>query len=82
LLPVSLIGDVYAYHLLAQGKIDAVIEGGIKLYDIAPFKLITEEAGGTCSDLNGNYITTDVEHIIATNGHIHKELLDYLNQPK
>jgi histidinol-phosphatase len=77
-----LIGDIYAYHLLAQGKIDAVIEGSVKLYDIAPVKLIIEEAGGTCSDLDGNDITPNVQDFVATNGHLHKELLGYLHQSR
>ncbi len=39
-------GDFLHYHLLAAGKIDAVLESNIHVLDIAALTVIVEEAGG------------------------------------
>ena len=46
-------GDFYHYHLLAAGKLDAVIESDVNILDIAALSLIVEEAGGRFTDLDG-----------------------------
>ena len=38
-------GDFYHYHLLAMGKIEAVIESDVNILDIAALSVIIEEAG-------------------------------------
>lgn len=70
------IGDAYSYHLLAQGRIEIVIEAGTKIWDIAALKIIVEEAGGTVSDFEGNPITQKSTQCIATNGKIHDEVTE------
>ena len=40
-------GDFLHYHLLAAGKVEAVIESNIQILDIAALTVIVEEAGGT-----------------------------------
>ena len=40
-------GDFYHYHLLAAGKIEAVIESDVNILDIAALSIIVTEAGGT-----------------------------------
>ena len=46
-------GDFYHYHLLAAGKIEAVIESDVNILDIAALSIIVNEAGGVFTDLNG-----------------------------
>jgi histidinol-phosphatase len=70
-------GDAWSYHLLAQGKIDAMIEASTKIWDIAAVSLIVEEAGGRVTDISGNKITKDTTSIIATNNKIHEPVLNY-----
>jgi histidinol-phosphatase len=70
-------GDFWSYHLLAQGKIDIMIEAGTKIWDIAACKVIVEEAGGKVTDLNGESINTDTTSVLATNGLIHDKILKY-----
>jgi len=65
------IGDFLCYHLLAQGKIDAMVEPETKFWDIAAFKVIVEEAGGKVTDIHGGKVTENISSAIATNQHIH-----------
>lgn len=46
--------DCYASVLCATGRIDAVIEPEIKVWDVAPMLPIMREAGGTYCGLSGN----------------------------
>ena len=74
-----LFGDQFAYHLLAQGKIDAVTEGHIKIYDVAALKLIIEEAGGRATEIDGSAVGVDTTTFLATNGHVHEDFLSYFD---
>jgi histidinol-phosphatase len=69
------IGDFWSYHLLAQGKIDVMIEASTKLWDIAALKVIVEEAGGRFTQLDGQPITTSSTSAVATNGLLHEAVL-------
>jgi histidinol-phosphatase len=71
-------GDFLHYHLLAAGKIDAVLESDIHILDIAALAVIVEEAGGRVTDLDGAPIGLDTRSIIATNGALHAPILDAL----
>jgi len=68
-------GDTYPYNLVASGRLEAVVEVGIKIWDIAAPVAIIEAAGGKCTDIEGKPITTETTSIIASNGKIHDELL-------
>lgn len=70
------IGDCWSYHLLAQGKIDIMVEAYIKIWDVAALKIIVEEAGGRVTDIRGEELTKDSTTIIATNGHLHDEVVE------
>ena len=52
------IGDFWSYHLLAQGKLDSMIEADTKLWDVAALTVIVREAGGTITQLDGSDIDT------------------------
>lgn len=67
-------GDFYHYHLLAAGKIEAVIESDVNILDIAALSVIVTEAGGAFTDLNGEPIGLDTRSVLASNGPLHAEL--------
>lgn len=68
-------GDFYHYHLLAAGKIDAVIESDVNILDIAALSVIVQEAGGAFTDLNGRAPGLDTRSVLAANKALHAELL-------
>jgi histidinol-phosphatase len=68
-------GDFLHYHLLAAGKIDAVIESDVNILDIAACVAIVSEAGGHFTDLGGAPITLQSKSVLATNGRLHAQIL-------
>ncbi len=68
-------GDFLHYHLLASGKIDAVIETDVNILDIAACVAIVNEAGGRCTELDGAPITLESTSVLATNGYMHGPIL-------
>ncbi len=72
-------GDFYHYHLLASGRIDAVVESDVNILDIAALTLIVEEAGGTFTDLEGGPIDLQTTTVLATNGLLHAPILDAMS---
>ena len=66
--------DCYAWVLLATGRVDAVIEPELKLWDFAAAIPIIQEAGGIWSDLGGN-ASLEADQLIAANPALHGELL-------
>ena len=72
-------GDFLHYHLLASGKIDAVIESDVNILDIAACVAIVNEAGGRFTDLSGAPITLESTSVLATNGPLHAPVLAALS---
>ncbi len=72
-------GDFLHYHLLAAGKIEAVIESDIQILDIAALTVIVEEAGGRVTDLEGAPIGLGTRSILASNGLLHDAIIGALN---
>ena len=72
-------GDGYGYVLVATGRLEAMVDHTAELYDLAPVPVIITEAGGRFTDLAGNF-TPDGGNGLASNGHIHDELLTLLNR--
>ncbi len=70
-------GDVYAYMLLAEGRIDMVAEFGVKEYDIAAAVPIVREAGGRMTAVDGAE-TISARSTLATNGTLHDDFLTLL----
>lgn len=69
-------GDLWPYHLVASGRLDIVVEVGIKAYDVAPFVSIISEAGGITSDIDGNRFDLEIRSFVASNRPLHKPVLD------
>jgi histidinol-phosphatase len=72
-------GDFLHYHLLAAGKIDAVIETDVNILDIAACVAIVTEAGGSFTELGGAPITLKSNSVLASNGRMHAPVLAALN---
>jgi histidinol-phosphatase len=71
-------GDFLHYHLLAAGKLDAVIESDVNILDIAACAAIVTEAGGRFTDLSGAPITLASTTVLASNGRMHEAILKAL----
>ena len=73
-------GDFYMYHLVASGRVDAVIEAAISIWDIAAITVIVREAGGKVTDIQGQAISKDTASLVATNGILHNTVLNYFKE--
>jgi histidinol-phosphatase len=73
-------GDVAAVAMLLDGRADAWIEGGVRIWDVAPSKILVEEAGGVFSDFQGRAVVTSGEAVAAT-ARLHAKLLRMLQSP-
>ncbi|MEX1031372.1 MAG: inositol monophosphatase family protein [Paenibacillaceae bacterium] len=69
-----------ALHLayVAAGRLSGFWEIGLNSWDIAAGALLISESGGTVSDTEGQPFTLATRNILATNGHVHQELMDEL----
>ncbi len=77
-------GDYMGYTLVAEGKAEIYAEiyaggGGLKPWDLAPCKILVEEAGGVFTDLDGRS-TIYTGSALATNGHLHEASLRLLHE--
>ena len=71
-------GDFYHYHLLAAGKIDAVIESDVNILDIAALSVIVTEAGGVFTNMNGEKPDLEIRSVLAANPSLHEKYLSQL----
>jgi histidinol-phosphatase len=67
-------GDAWSYGMLAEGLIDVVAEFDVKEWDIAPFAVIVEEAGGRFTAVDGSD-TIAARSALATNGTLHADVV-------
>ena len=74
-------GDYYGYDMVAQGKAELYVEVDLKPWDIAPAKIVLEEAGGRLTDFTGRPTIYD-GHVLATNGCLHDEVLALLGHAR
>jgi myo-inositol-1(or 4)-monophosphatase len=83
-------GDCYGYYLVAAGRAEVMTDPVVSLWDIAPFPLLFQEAGGKFSTIDGKteLFGADGKPVapiyegftaVATNGALHKETLRLLN---
>jgi len=71
-------GDFYHYHLLAAGKIEAVIESDVNILDIAALSVVVREAGGVFTDMNGDPPGLTTRSVLAANPALHGYYLERL----
>lgn len=72
-------GDFYAPMGVATGVADISFDFNLKPWDMAPIKLIIEEAGGVFTDLNGKPSIYS-GHFLASNKILHEEALSYVSK--
>lgn len=71
--------DCYAHVLISTGRAEACVEPLVHPWDVAPMTVILPEAGGSCTDPEGN--TTSRSRVsVASNGRTHAELLKALRE--
>ena len=70
-------GDYMGYTLVASGKAEIYAEADLKPWDLAPCKILVEEAGGRFTDFDGRP-TIYGGTAIATNGRLHDQALAVL----
>lgn len=70
-------GDGYGYVLVATGRVEAMVDPIAAHWDLAPMLTIIPEAGGRFTDWRGNP-TSESGAGVATNGHLHDDLLALL----
>lgn len=70
-------GDGYGYALVATGRVDAMVDPEVDLYDVAAMPVILAEAGGRFTSLDGRQGAGGGSGV-ATNGRVHDELLGLL----
>lgn len=71
-------GDCYGYLLVASGRIEAMLDPEMNLWDVAALAPIITEAGGTLTTWDGRQAVG--ESAVATNGLLHEEILRLLHQ--
>ncbi|HXQ74397.1 MAG TPA: inositol monophosphatase family protein [Pyrinomonadaceae bacterium] len=70
-------GDFWPHMLVAEGAAEAAIEPSAALWDLAPLKVIVEEAGGRFTDFTG-VSTAAGQSAISSNSIVHDELVQLL----
>ena len=70
-------GDFWSHCMVAEGAVDISAEPEVSLWDIAPLKVLVEEAGGTFTDLAGDP-SPSRGSIVCTNGPLHAQVLEML----
>ncbi|MDF2923644.1 MAG: inositol monophosphatase [Paenibacillaceae bacterium] len=75
-------GGSAALHLayVAAGRLNGYWELGLNSWDMAAGVLLVQESGGKVTDTQGKPYHLQVRNVVATNGHIHQELVDVLEQ--
>lgn len=67
-------GDYLGYTLVAEGKAELYAEADLKPWDLAPCRLLVEEAGGRFTDFDGRP-TIYTGTALASNGGVHQAAL-------
>ena len=72
----------YGGMLVACGEMIAATYASRNPWDVAAIKIIVEEAGGKCTDMQGNDQRYDrpVNGFVATNGKVHSKILSIISQ--
>jgi len=72
-------GDFLHYHLLAAGRIDAVVESDVNILDVGACAVIVEAAGGRFTDLEGRPLSIASSSVLASNGLLHDQVHAAIN---
>jgi histidinol-phosphatase len=72
-------GDLAGCAMVLTGRAEAFIEAGVQIWDIAPLKILIEEAGGRFTALDGT-ATHASGSCVASNGLVHQHVLEALQR--
>ena len=72
-------GDFWGHMLVSQGSAEAMLEYGVKAWDMAAPHVIVTEAGGRMTDLEGRSSWSGPQ-VLTTNGLLHDAILDKLQR--
>jgi myo-inositol-1(or 4)-monophosphatase len=64
---------------VAAGRLDGFWERGLQPWDVSAATLVIEEAGGRVSRFDGAAFDTRCGEIVASNGHLHDEMVDVIS---
>jgi histidinol-phosphatase len=71
-------GDYFAHTFVCRGQAEVMLEtDDVKPWDLAPIKILVEEAGGRFTDFNG-IPTIYSGNALVSNGHVHDAVLELL----
>ena len=73
-------GDLAGFAMVLEGQAEAWIEAGVQIWDLAPMKILAEEAGGCFTDVEGRP-TVASGNCVASNGVLHGHVLGGLRPP-
>jgi len=73
-------GDYLGSVMVARGWSEAMLELDVKPWDLAPLKILVEEAGGRFTDFDGK-ATIYGGSAVVTNGLVHDEILAIVRRP-
>jgi histidinol-phosphatase len=71
-------GDYFAHTFVFRGQAEVMVEADVKPWDLAPLKIIAEEAGGRFTDFTGQP-TIYGGNAIVSNRHVHAAVLNLLS---
>ncbi|HEV7680114.1 MAG TPA: inositol monophosphatase family protein [Candidatus Dormibacteraeota bacterium] len=70
-------GDFWSHVMVAEGAVDVAVEPEVNPWDLAPLRVIVEEAGGRFTDLRGE-ARIDGGSAVSSNGLLHDDVLTAL----
>ncbi|SDW69557.1 inositol monophosphatase family protein [Paenibacillus sp. CF384] len=75
-------GGSAALHMayVASGRLSGFWEYGLNSWDLAAGSLLITESGGRVTDVKGSPYDLGIRHVAASNGHIHDEFVQALQQ--
>jgi histidinol-phosphatase len=71
------IGDAWQYMMVAEGAAEIAVDPKVTLWDLAAVSIVVEEAGGRFTSVEG-VPGPGGGSGLATNGHLHDSVLDFL----
>jgi fructose-1,6-bisphosphatase/inositol monophosphatase family enzyme len=72
--------DALNYCLLAEGKVDIIVESKVKKVDIIPLIPIIENAGGKISNWRGESDISKGDILVSSNGTLHAKMISKLKK--
>jgi histidinol-phosphatase len=70
-------GDAYGHALVATGRADAMVDTGLKIWDVAALIPVLTEAGGRITDWRGA-LNPIPGNAVSSNGRLHEAVLECL----